>query len=346
MSSVRSFVSTVADPRERGAEFGAAHSREVGRVVERYRALFARRSPAGFDVRRWARRFEELIGDWEPSALAEIHAIAEGAGVDPLDVVALNARTEILAKADPYGETECSAVLVQPEEGDAFGVQTWDWYAEMADGWLLWRMPLADGGWLETVTEYGVLAKIGINDRGLAVLLNILHHRNDDGDDVGLPVHLLARRILEKAATPKDAEQICRRTQVAASTSLTVLDEYDGVGIELFPAGPGLLHPRDGLLVRTNHFLSPEGEPGCLTKKGYPSTHIRLDWLDAQLRAHPPRTPADVLPAMNHHDEQGGVCRHPGQGGTPEAQPKTLATVTVRPRERAMDVLAGGPSGH
>lgn len=341
-----SYVSTTADPRARGAEFGAAHRADVTRAVERYRALFARRSPPGFDVRRWAHRFEELIGDREPSALAEIHAIAQGAGVDPLDVVALNARTEILAKADPYGETECSTVLVQPKDGDAFGVQTWDWYAEMADGWLRWRMPLPDGGWLDTVTEYGVLAKIGLNDRGLGVLLNILHHRNDDGDDVGLPVHLLARRILEEAATPKDAEQICGRTPVAASTSLTVLDEYGGVGIELFPGGPGVLHPRDGLLVRTNHFLSPEGEPGCLTKKGYPSTHIRFGWLDVQLRAHPIRTPADVLAAMNHHDAQGGVCRHPPEGCDPGVVPKTLATVTVRPREREMAVLADGPCGH
>ena len=59
-----------------------------------------------------------------------------------LDLVAVNARTEMLAKADPFGERECSTVLVTPGDGPAYGVQTWDWYASMADTWLRWRIPL------------------------------------------------------------------------------------------------------------------------------------------------------------------------------------------------------------
>ena len=32
---------------------------------------------------------------------------------------------------------------------------------------------------MTTVTEFGMLAKIGVNDRGVGVMLNMLHHRND-----------------------------------------------------------------------------------------------------------------------------------------------------------------------
>jgi isopenicillin-N N-acyltransferase-like protein len=194
MSPVRTFTSSPLPPRERGVEFGRGNADAVRRSVAGYLTLFARRGAPGYDARRWAAEFRDLIGDLEPDALAEIGGIAEGARVDVLDVVAVNARTELLAKADPYGERECSTVVVTPADAPAYGVQTWDWYASMADTWLRWRIPQPDGSWLETVTEYGLLAKIGVSSRGVGVLLNMLRHAGDDNDRVGLPVHLLSRR--------------------------------------------------------------------------------------------------------------------------------------------------------
>lgn len=352
---VSTYVSTTTDPRERGREFGRAHRDQVATTAQRYQVLFVRRAAArGVDIADWTARFATYIRERAPQAAAEIEGIAEGAGVDPLDVFAINARTELLAKADPYGMTECSSVTVHPPDGEGFGVQTWDWYAHMADGWLRWRFPLPDGGWVDTVTEYGLLAKIGLNDRGLGVLLNILHHRADDSDGLGLPVHLVSRRLLEECATVAEADDLVRRTPVAASTALTVLDPDRALGLELFPGGPGTIAPVDGVFVRTNHFLSAAGEPGCLTKTGYPSTHVRYQRLDGELRSggegrgEPPKPekPDDVLVAMDHHDPLGGVCRHPLAGSTELTASETLATVVIRPGARELEVHAGGPRTH
>ena len=147
VSPVRTFTSSPLPPRERGVEFGRANADEVRRSVAGYLALFARRGALGYDARRWAAEFRDLVGDLEADALAEIDGIAEGARVDALDVVAVNARTELLAKADPYGQRECSSVVVTPADAPAYGVQTWDWYASMADTWLRWRIPQPDGSW-------------------------------------------------------------------------------------------------------------------------------------------------------------------------------------------------------
>ncbi len=352
--SVRSFASSPLSPHTRGLELGRAHAAQVRRCTGRYADLFAQRGGAGFDARGWAARFREAIGDLEPDALREIDGIAEGAGVDPLDVVALNARTEILAKADPFGErpfvSECSTVLVAPADspdhtdhpGDpAYAVQTWDWYALMADGWLQWRIPHPDGSWVETVTEHGLLGKIGVSSRGVGVMLNILHHRADAGagDEVGYPVHLLARRILDRAASAADAVELCRGTPVAASTALTVLDAGGGTGVELFPGGPGVIEPVDGLLVRTNHFLSDAGRAGCLADEA--STRLRRSVLDSALRGSPPASADDVLSAMEHHDPEGGVCRHRADGD--EEPIETLATVVVEPAPPRLQAYAGGP---
>ncbi|MEP6817011.1 MAG: C45 family peptidase [Marmoricola sp.] len=346
MVGVRTFTSSPLAPRERGLEFGAAHADGVRRTAATYADLFARRGEPGFDARGWARRFREAIGDVDPEALAEIAGIAEGAGVDELDVVAVNARTELLAKADPRGERECSTVLVTPVHGPAYAVQTWDWYAAMADSWLQWRIPQPDGSWLETVTEHGLLAKIGVSSRGVGVMVNMLHHASDDDDDVAIPVHLLSRRILTHATSYDEAAAMCHEVAVCASTSLTVLDPGGGETVELFPGGPGVLRPSDGLLVRTNHFVSEEGRVGCLTFADYPSTRIRYDWLHKALRAHAPTSPHDVVKAMDHHDPAGGVCRHPDADLPPWDRTATLATVVVEPGVPRLRARPGGPCGH
>lgn len=344
----RTFTSTLTDPHLRGVEFGRANQVEVIRTARTYADLFARRGLSGFDPRAWAERFAEPVADLTPDLYAEILGIAEGAGADFLDVLAVNARTEILAKADPAGDRECSSVLVA-RPGGTFGVQTWDWYASMADNWLHWRQPRSDGGFTEVVTEFGVVGKIGTarstDGAHVGVLLNILHHRDDDNDDVGLPVHLLSRRLLE-CRSFAEALEVARSTPVVASTSLTVFDPDTGGAIELFAGGPGVVEPDDnGLLARTNHFLSSQGAPGCLIgAEGSESTHLRLD----QVRGLAGRTglaPADVLAAMtHHHDTDVGVCRHPRSDLPAHLRTATLATVVVHPGE-ALDVRAGGPCG-
>ncbi|MDQ6642682.1 MAG: C45 family peptidase [Actinomycetota bacterium] len=346
MATLRTFTSSVLPARERGLEFGAAHAPGVRRTAAVYADLFARRGAPGFDARAWAGRFREVIGDVDPEAQTEIAGIAEGAGVDELDVVAVNARTEILAKADPRGERECSTVLVTPPGGPAYAVQTWDWYADMAGNWLKWRIPQPEGGWLETVTEYGLLAKIGVSSRGVGVMLNILHHESDDNDDVALPVHLVSRRILAAARSCDEALAMCYDTHVAASTALTVFDPDGGASMELFPDGPGVLGPTDRLLVRTNHFVSEEGRAGCLTYTHYPSTRIRFDWLDRVLRREGPTSALDVVKAMDHHDPAGGVCRHPEAELPAWQRTATLATVVAEPGVPRLQARAGGPCGH
>ena len=75
--------------------------------------------------------------------------------------------TELLAVADPTGVTdECSTVVALPDNGTPVAVQTWDWYDAMADDWFAWTIPHPDGHLVRTVTEYGVLGKIGVSSRG------------------------------------------------------------------------------------------------------------------------------------------------------------------------------------
>ncbi len=60
------------------------------------------------------------------------------------------------------------------------------------------RIEHPDGQVVRTLTEYGIVGKLGVSRRGLGLLLNILHHEGD-GRGIGVPVHVVARRVLDEA---------------------------------------------------------------------------------------------------------------------------------------------------
>ena len=196
-----------------------------------------------------------------------------------------------------------------------------------------------------------MLAKIGVNDRGVGVMLNMLHHRNDaavvETGEIGHPVHLLSRAILDDAASVGEAVAIASAPPTSASTSLTVVDDRGGaVSVELFPGGPGLLEATDGVLVRTNHFVSDAGRDGCLASTISVSTQLRRDHLVEEFAQRQPLTAADVTAAMTHHLPDGGVCRHPLTDTDPVLWHRTLATVAIDATSRTLDVHENGPCGH
>lgn len=110
--------------------------------------------------------------------------VAEGAGVLFWTIAALNARTEILAEAGAPRAGECSTLVHSGTR--TTGGQCWDWHEELA---AAWHIQTVSGGTRNVagITEYGILAKIGVNDAGVGVLFNILGHWDDAA--TGVPVH-------------------------------------------------------------------------------------------------------------------------------------------------------------
>jgi isopenicillin-N N-acyltransferase-like protein len=343
------FTSSILSPHERGVEFGERFATQVAAGVATYRRLFVARAGGPFDVDLWSERAWEAIRRLAPDHAAEIAGIAEGAGLRAEQVASVNARTEILAAANPTGLTECSAVVALPPHGAPAAAQTWDWYDAMSAGWLTWTIPHPDGRVVRTVTEFGMLAKVGVNDRGVGVLLTMLHHRNDAEavatGEIGHPVHLLSRAVLDDAASADEAVKIASSARTSASTSLTVVDERGGAAsVELFPGGPGVVEPTGGLLVRTNHFLSEDGRDGCLAATLGPSTRLRRRHLLAALGGRP-GTAGEVVAAMRHHDPDGGVCRHQLDDPDPAQWHRTLATIVLDVAGRRLQATEHGPCG-
>jgi isopenicillin-N N-acyltransferase like protein len=247
---------------ERARTLGATFAPSIAESVAAYRAHFRDLGIEDATVAEVAEGSWEALASWAPHLADEMAALAEGAGLPILDAAALNARTEVLATAPPA--EECSTIVRVPGPGAGAPVafQTWDWSADLAPEGALWSYRTDAGRRVRTFTELGMLAKIGLNDAGLSLNFNILHHASDTGNG-GVPVHAVARRILDEATSLADAITLATTATVSASTVLTVLAGDQAACLELSPAGVGIVRPSpDGWLVHTNHFLDPALAPG------------------------------------------------------------------------------------
>lgn len=335
---------TGADPRQRGEDRGRQAAVEIARAWRIYLELFeavAVASQTRIDVAALAQRSISATRAWAPELVTEMEGVAEGAGLPLWAVAALNARTELLAVAGAPRAGECSTVVHVGQP--TIGGQSWDWHAELADAWHV-QSVCGDALGFTGITEYGILAKIGINEAGVGVLLNILGHV-DDGVD-GVPVHLVARKVLGSAASFDDAVAILSDAPVSASTVMTVVTADRAASVEVSPAGTAVLAPdEEGWLLHTNHFLDPALADGELRGRREPETYDRLRALAARLKNMNGLHSVDDLAALLavHPDGGAEVCCHPpavGQLGTRWA---TLATVVVEPASRRLMLHPGGP---
>ncbi|MFC7588439.1 C45 family autoproteolytic acyltransferase/hydrolase [Nonomuraea antimicrobica] len=259
------FISSQTEPRARGKEFGTHLRKRVAANFAGYTDLFRVAGARPAQVRAWGERALERSAAWAPHLADEMAGIAAGAGLQPWQVAVVNARTEILAAIDFVGHGECSTSVVLPDTGPPRTVQTWDWHDHLRDAPLLWEYEPDPGRVVRTFTEAGALAKIGVSTAGLGVHYNILRHESDTAD-LGVPVHLIARRILDEAATVEDAAGIARSATVSASTVITVVTTSEAASIEISPAGVAVIPPdSEGVLQHCNHFLDERLEAGSGT---------------------------------------------------------------------------------
>ena len=350
--SVRTFRSSVLAPYPRGEELGRAHGAEIRACVAAYERLFAEAAGHPVDLDGLGDEAFARIAAVSPDLAEEVAGLAAGSDATVARIAAINARTEILAlvQTQPL-PSECSSVVHLGEPGRPLAVQAWDWYESLAGLWFVWEIPHADGSVTTTLTEYGIVGKIGVNSSGLGVLFNILHHRQD-GARIGAPVHVLARAVLDGCTDLNQALVLLAAAPVSASSALTLVAARDGesagVSVELNPAKIGYVLPdAGGLLTHTNHFLTAPAATGDTELITGPDTVVRLDLLRRGLAGRERLVASDVLAVMdNHLLGGGGLCCHPDPTQPPAARFRTLATVVLDAAARALEVTEGGPCSH
>jgi isopenicillin-N N-acyltransferase like protein len=344
---------------DRGRQYGMQARARVRRSVQAYQQVFA--YYAGWDwptVRRAAAGFEAPIADFRPAYLEEMRGIADGAGLDLADVLAINVRTEVMyaakarqaplaCRARPAPPAECSAfAVVQDHPAATLIGQNWDWLLHSAETLILLEVSQDDGPDFVTVVEAGLLAKTGMNAAGLGLVTNALVTDADVGAP-GLPYHVLLRAVLD-CATVTDALMVLQAGERSSSANYLIAHS-SGAALDV-EAAPGdftrlyPLYPDHGLLLHTNHFLSPGLHPVDLSLWAMPSSAVRLQRLGAFGAGGQHRTLDDFRGLLaDHADYPYSVCAHPEPGVHPCEQGATIASVLMDLTAGRMWVAAGHP---
>jgi isopenicillin-N N-acyltransferase-like protein len=344
--TVRRFTTTETDPYARGLALGRFGSEQIAQNVASYSELFRVVGVDREDLPGLGRSGFERIAEWAPPLAEELRGQAEGAGLEVWELGLLNARTEILATVGAMGEGECSTSVHAPTTGPPRTLQTWDWHDVSNDETLVVSAPGSAGREVRYFTEFGILGKIGVNGSGLGVHFNILNH-TDDGDGIGVPVHAVARAIIDRARTIDDAVAIARSASVSASTVLTVVSYRDGATrsacIELSSGGTSVVYPTDDFLLHTNHFLDgglARGEMVPETSNTYP----RLSHLEDRRVLLSSADPVSRTVGMLVHESDGApVCCHADPALSFEHRWQTLLTIALDVEGTHLEFHEGGP---
>ncbi|MBE0615116.1 MAG: peptidase C45 [Burkholderiales bacterium] len=353
--------------RERGLQHGAQAKARIAHSIATYARLFAYCGIDWQGAQRLGAAYRSLIGDLDPNLLAEIEGIAEGAGRKLDEILALNARTEILPPTypgDPHPERrrvnaanlrsgvpdwgECTAVAVKPAQsatGTTLLAQNWDWLGVQRSALVLLRVSTGKGASYLTLTEAGMLAKIGFNNRGFGVCLNILRS-TDDGSRTGVPVHVLLRALLERDSV-EDAIAFAAKLSFGASSNVLCADASgETAALEFSPRGLEVIRGADAALCHTNHFLAPAAAGHQASLASSLSTVPRLARISALTGAHPGKFSAANLQHMLRDDSDGylSICRIPDPSLEPEARIETVASLVMDLGERVMHLAPDVPT--
>lgn len=228
---------------ERGRQHGTLLKERIHRTVEFYQQQFQLPEHQILSV---AEQFRKSTEAFREDLSVEIDALARAAAIDPLWIYALNGRTELL-NINPM---ECTTLVFKKQR--LMG-QNWDWHSEMEELAVILDIEKEDGHRILTMTEPGMIGKIGMNHCGVGVCLNFMSVENYQPS--GIPLHVILRSILDSKSVNEAQALIGPHLRGKAGNIVISNGTGDVVDLEL--GGDDYFSvPVDDLFVHTNHFLT------------------------------------------------------------------------------------------
>lgn len=347
-------------PLERGQQYGEGARDLIGEAIAYYREALSQQTGMSWSqvtasVARWLPISERLA----PHLVAEMRGVAAGAGVEFLEILALNARGEFVydhhALADTGGSTNPPALGALAEDerdsvdgctsfflsGAASGTghtlvgQNWDWRTLTAHTTMVLRVVQDPLPTVVMQVEAGQIGRHGANSAGIALNANGLG--GSFGSEIGLPQTLIRRLVLDRPDLAGALKILVKMKPHIASNALLAHRSGYGIDLETTPHGVDWILPDiDGVIAHTNHFQA--SVPPQLAGRYRPvsaDSLLRLPRVRAGLaRVSGSRDAAEsyerVRAALSDHlGFPEGVCTHPDPEAIAVKQWSTLLSSCV-----------------
>jgi isopenicillin-N N-acyltransferase-like protein len=344
-------------PFERGQQYGRQARDLILESIASYRELFFHRQKLSWaEAIAGALTYEASIDAFAPEILEEIHGIANGAEVESGDILALNTRSELMfapprsAAVPERAPGECTSFALLPEatqSGHTLIGQNWDWIPFAGKVLLMLEVHRDDGPGFVSITEAGLIAKMGCNAAGLGVCTNTLVSRQDNGRP-GVPYHVMLRKLLDCETITEAARMLTATPRALSANYLVAHASGLAFNAESLPgdaAGIAFVLPEDGMIAHTNHFVHPDFACQDARVADQPHSLFRLDSMRRNLRRGTPGLSVEFLKGalQDHRGHPDGVCSHPDQRFPPIEQRATLASMIVDLDAGELWVASGPP---
>ncbi|MGF6391286.1 C45 family autoproteolytic acyltransferase/hydolase [Pseudomonas plecoglossicida] len=331
-----------------GFQHGRACREEIFISLTTYKGMFE--ALAGLqweDVQEIAGRELERLSLLAPDCCEEIKGIAAGSGFSLLDIVALNIRSEILFSLGSRQVTDgCTSIAVTPQypgNGAMLLAQNWDWLQSQHAACVVLEVTCEQGLTYLTVTEAGILAKVGFNTAGIGVCLNAL---STGYGAEGIPVHFHLRQILRQERLSAAMDQVIKKPHACAAHYLIASREGIAFGIEAAPSEVAVLNTENGILAHTNHLLHPRHSHthDHTPKVMGASSYIRLAALRRATSGGVELSRESIKRMLANHDSHPeGVCQHPTGAPGISGQIASVFSIVMNLEERSADICLGNP---
>jgi isopenicillin-N N-acyltransferase-like protein len=342
------FVRSEGAPRDVGRNHGRTFGDRVLGSIGVYRGKFDRMGLEWPRVLRLAERSGALLRSFDPALAEELDGIAEGAEVDPREILVINIRTGLtrmveVAAAEDHECTTTAVLGSVTADGHTLMGQNWDQSGVCQPNTVVIEQHIAGQPALLFVTEAGILFRHGMNDAGVGCVGNALRTDRETSADQGMPAPVARRRALRETNLAAARHALVETPRSHSANHMLADAGGAAVDLESVPGHAYEVHPDDGILVHSNHFLSPDAQ-GALDDRGR-RTHPDTLYRDCRVRdALSARRGSigveDIKSALrDHHGYPLSVCRHP----RPDAEEigYTLVSSVIDLTERRMWTAPG-----
>ena len=342
-------VEVSGSARARGQQYGRLAGERIARCIDIYKVAFVEKQVDWAQARSIARAFLPRIEAFSALMADEMYGIAAGADVPVEDIVAINARTELLygkhaghiPGQTPPDDDGCTGAIALPAataSGRLLHGQNWDWRDECADCGVVLHIVPDEGPRILCFVEAGMMARAGMNSAGVAITGNFLECEQDARRQ-GVPAPIIRRQVLMSAGLG-DAVQTVMKSPRAFSNNLMVSQSGgEAVNLETTPDEVFWMLPEQDLLVHANHFVT-QAARAKVRDTSLPMNGDSL-YRDRRVRAHLERAHGRITVEtfkeafQDRYGSPRAVCRTAtvGPGGRISS---TVATIIMDPAEGRM----------
>lgn len=337
-------------PYEIGLNHGREAKSEVNFSLDSYERLFYQNANITWaQAKEFARQHLNAIERANVSLVEEMEGVAKGASVDFEDILALNARSEIVLTQNNMDG--CTSFAVMPPVGEkAFLAQTWDWKSAQSRSLVMAKIRQQNKPAINMVTEGGIIGKIGQNNCGLGVCLNALRANVKSNQ---LPVHLGLREVLN-ARDIHEAHNKVVNGKLGSSANFMVAQDngiqHKAINLELSPDKYDKKETETSFLYHTNHFCSGAVKES-IGQENINESENSFDRIDRIRELMMPLTSnhevaseSDIKMWLSDHaNKPNTICRHNKAGTSDYTDTITAFAVIMNLTNKSMHVMEGQP---